>query len=852
SGFVVPSWFAEGTAQYNRPEIGYDSWDTHRDMILRMYALENKMLTWSEMGVFGKTSLGNESSYNAGFALVKYISETYGKDVVVRIAKSLSSPDVVTIDQAIDRAIGKSGRALYDEWHTTVTAGYRARTDSVRNNLVEGDVIGGTGFGNFYPAFSPDGKKIAYTSNKEGDYFGLSSIFIYDRESKKETEIKELVRSSLSWSPDGKKIYYAKISRSNPHWSGWSDIYEYDIASSDEKRLTYAARAHNPSLSGDGRKLVFAVGEDGTMNVAVADADGSHIRTLTNYRNGEQVFTPKWSPDGSSIVFGLARREAQDVVRISCETGEVETLVGGDDDARNPIFSRDGKKIIFSSDRSGIFNLYSIDLSTKRIEQITNVLGGAFMPSVNTNGDIAFSSYTASGFKLAALHPGPAVDFSSSAYLPAIPRDTAGDGGAFAWNKLRSYDDSSLPIPANRTYKNIFTSLSIVPMLRIDNYNTKSKGFDFLKPGFYFSSRDMTDRLSMFGGAAINRQWERDLFLIFEYRGSLLGLHRWGIAPTMSLEVYNITRKSSGEIELGLDRYTLGVTYGMLELDISAKQPLFSDADLLTVGFSHSRYSADIGSFVLNNSALLVPGSSDFYFKGNDISITWDYKGILPSLNMEINPIGHRLWLRYDYEMDRFNWDNKYENSGTGLSPVMTPFNFHKAEVKYSEHLSLLWGSHTLTLSGRGGTIFGPEVPDFFNFYAGGLIGMRGYPFYAIGGNEMAAFNATYRFPIWQNIDARLLHLYFDKLYGSVHADIGDAWNGTPTLNRFKRDVGFELRLESYSFYAYPTRVFFNGTYGLDSFTYVGKTATASYGREWRFYFGILFGFDLSDNWLSH
>ena len=58
SGFVVPVWFAEGVAQYNRTDLHYDSWDTHRDMILRSYALEGKMLTWEQMGVFGKTSLG--------------------------------------------------------------------------------------------------------------------------------------------------------------------------------------------------------------------------------------------------------------------------------------------------------------------------------------------------------------------------------------------------------------------------------------------------------------------------------------------------------------------------------------------------------------------------------------------------------------------------------------------------------------------------------------------------------------------------------------------------------------------------------------------------------------------------
>ena len=298
SGFIVPSWFAEGVAQYNRPELSYDYWDSHRDMILRMYALDGNMLTWSEMSVFGKTSLGNESSYNAGFSLVKYISETYGPDAIPRIAKNLSNLTAMTIDGAIERALGISGEELYNEWRRHIVEQYRKRSEPILRNRVEGETIGSVGFGNFYPAFSPDGKKIAYTSNKTSDYFGLSSVYIYDLDSKKETEVDEKVLSSVSWSPDGTKIYYSKITYDNPHWSRVGDLYVYDLDKKEETRLTHALRALNPSVSPDGKTIAFATEGDATMNVALVGSDGKNFRLLTNFKNGEQVFTPKWSPDG--------------------------------------------------------------------------------------------------------------------------------------------------------------------------------------------------------------------------------------------------------------------------------------------------------------------------------------------------------------------------------------------------------------------------------------------------------------------------------------------------------------------------------------------------------------------------
>jgi outer membrane protein assembly factor BamA len=111
----------------------------------------------------------------------------------------------------------------------------------------------------------------------------------------------------------------------------------------------------------------------------------------------------------------------------------------------------------------------------------------------------------------------------------------------------------------------------------------------------------------------------------------------------------------------------------------------------------------------------------------------------------------------------------------------------------------------------------------------------------------MAVAGLEYRLPIFQNIDIQVLHLYFQRLYGSVFADIGHAWTGEiPNLQTFKTDIGAELRLESFSWYAYPTRIFLSAAYGFDRFDRFveSQNTTVTYGKEWRVYFGILFGFD--------
>ena len=122
---------------------------------------------------------------------------------------------------------------------------------------------------------------------------------------------------------------------------------------------------------------------------------------------------------------------------------------------------------------------------------------------------------------------------------------------------------------------------------------------------------------------------------------------------------------------------------------------------------------------------------------------------------------------------------------------------------------------------------------------------MKAYPFYAISGNEVGWINLTYRLPLFTNIDTKVGHLYFDKIFFSVYGDLGNAWDGKmPKLNKFKKGVGAELRIQMNSFYLFPTSIFFNASYGFDKFERSVRNETITYGKEWRFYGGILFGFD--------
>ncbi|MGE5845988.1 MAG: TolB family protein, partial [Ignavibacteria bacterium] len=580
----MPAWFAEGTAQYMRKEFEYDKWDTHRDMILRSYALDGNLLTWNQMGVFGKTSLGNESVYNSGFALTKYIAQKYGEDNLRKITEALGSWKNFTIDAAFKDVLGKNGDEIYDEWHSFIVDDYKKRIKKVLTNLAAGDTLAGEGFGNFYPVFSPKGDKFIYVSNKSSDYFSPCGIYLYDLNTKEEKELITNVRSTLSFIPGTNKILYAKLEDNNPNWYNVHDLYTYDLDNDEEVRLTNDLRANQPSISHDGKKVVFLFQKDGTTNLGMIDINGKEFRQLTFFENGEQVYNPKFSKDDLFIIFDYSYHQTRDIARINANGTGYKILIGENTDDRNPVFDNKGN-LIYASDETGIFNLYCYNMNTKEKKQVTNVTGGAFMPSVDDNGNIIYSGYTSGGYKIFYIKAdqqekvlaGRSYDWIDNP--PLDENKPKGDLAAFNLRRLVEFNDYETPSYKQEKYGGVFSKLTVFPFIRYDNYNTTSTVIEKFKPGLYVTSSDMLDRYSIFAGGSINLRWERDLFLIFDYRNKLPLLFDVGLKPEMSLELYSVSRKSDVTVvfdSLDLSQYVnTGVTYNLFEVDLAAKHRIF-------------------------------------------------------------------------------------------------------------------------------------------------------------------------------------------------------------------------------------------------------------------------------------
>jgi Tol biopolymer transport system component len=249
------------------------------------------------------------------------------------------------------------------------------------------------------PAWSSDGTQIAfYSARGRSD---KSGIYVMDADGGHPQWLAQggLSEAYPAWSPDGHSLAYSSEGRDN------TGVYKVDVDSGRE-RLIYDEYTALLSYSPDGRRMVFMSACDNHCDIFVMDADGENVRRLTH--NGLFDMFPTWSPDSQEIAFMSNRDQFFElyVMDADCpspvgECSRVTRLSDNRDFDGFPVWSPDGRKLLFSTDRNGNFDLYTVDVRCadkpggceQSARQLTNQPRRDLSPAWSADGrEIAFIS----------------------------------------------------------------------------------------------------------------------------------------------------------------------------------------------------------------------------------------------------------------------------------------------------------------------------------------------------------------------------------------------------------------------------------------------------------------------------
>jgi TolB protein len=207
---------------------------------------------------------------------------------------------------------------------------------------------------------SPDGKSIAFMSNRDGDW----ELMVVPTEGGDQLRLTDNDASEFfgSWSPDGSMIAFQ--SNRDGNWDG----YVVNVESGQERRLTSHEADDGGFLwSPDGERIAFTSSRDGHSELYWINADGTGLRRLTQSQG--DVSWPSWSPDAQRIAYAVSQAEHTSVDVVVVESGEITRVVAHPSRNVAPDWSPDGCRLAFVSDRDGDFEIYVADAQgTRRVQ----------------------------------------------------------------------------------------------------------------------------------------------------------------------------------------------------------------------------------------------------------------------------------------------------------------------------------------------------------------------------------------------------------------------------------------------------------------------------------------------------
>ena len=396
-----PTWIVEGLATYEETEDTPFGRGRNPDslMVLRMAAVEGDF-PGEDRPVAGLDRWpAGQASYLFGEAFFDDLRDRYGEGVLPEMARVHSGRLIPYMDELTAKKVtGTTFHALWTDWRRRALAAFEEQAEQRRaRGLTVSTPLTHAGVRQVNPRFSPDGQWLAYTSRVLTRFREIRIMRPDGTGGRVLT--KRNGGTSLSWTPDGRTLVFDEP-EAHRVFAQYSDLRAVDAASGRVRRLTRGARAREPDVSADGRRVVFVRQYVGRSELATIALDGSGLRDLTVSDAAVQWSGPRWSPQDDSIVASRWRPGGWlDVVLVDPASGAVTALT--EDRAKDvePAWSPRGDCVVFRSDRDGVSNLYAFRLADRVLLRVTNVLGGAFTPDVSPGGDrLAFAEYGARGY----------------------------------------------------------------------------------------------------------------------------------------------------------------------------------------------------------------------------------------------------------------------------------------------------------------------------------------------------------------------------------------------------------------------------------------------------------------------
>ncbi len=770
-----PRWITEGLATLF--ESGQTSGGRLRSSIFDMYmradVIEDNIAGLDD--VCGSPQRWPQGTiwYLYGSRFLSWIAETYGVNVLKAVSQDYGSSTIpLAINRSIWRQTGRTYPELYEGFKDRLKRQYADQMRKVEaRGLREGKPITSHGTFALYPRFVPraarkgKGEEIVYYRDDFDQRTGLYRLplDLPPGEKERPAELFARTRGATAASfTQGGDLYFT----STGVWKNFynrDDIFSLPSGKSaprgdepERKRLTEGQRTPFVDVRADGKQVVFTVNSRGTQYLEIAEIgkDGKleNKRDLAPSQRFEQVYTPRYSPDGKLVAYSHWRAGGyRDVRVVDVATGSVRAITNDRALDMQPVFSADQKTLYFSSDRSGIPNIYAYDLATGALKQVTNVRTGALSPAVSDDGKtLVYQGYSTRGYDLYSM----ALDPSRFLDAPAAPNDRP--------------DPVAAPVPTRITKKPYNPLYTVRPRSWLAEFapgKFSDTAFSLTTDGADIAGlHRISFRITADPGAP-----SPDMALSYTYSR---------LPVDFGLRLFHTVSPRGGyrinDEDVTYNERATGVTAGVT-------LPINDEFHRQSIGLSYS-LAAYSGDFPVGDAVDPWSTITERPPEGTIgiVHLGYYFSNVEEGLRTPGPARGFSLSLGVDF----------------GGQPTASAFSTYAFDATLTGYIPNPWiKHHTLALRASGG-VSGGTFPRGNTYFVGGynlarasvpdsiLSGVfngsfvvRGYPANSFGGKEFVLGNAEYRFPIYvPEIGASTLPFYLRRIDGNLFTDMGGAF----------------------------------------------------------------------------
>jgi TolB protein len=181
------------------------------------------------------------------------------------------------------------------------------------------------------PSFSPDGSQLALALSRRDGNVDIYLLTLASKELRRLTD-DPAIDTEPAWTPDGRSIYFTSDRAGAPqvYWLGLG-------ADERPRRITFDGSYNaRPRVSPDGRELAVVTQDRGAYRIAAVDAERGTLRVLSNGRLDE---SPSWAPNGADVIYAT-REGGRGVLAIVAADGRVQQrLAASAGEVREPAWS---------------------------------------------------------------------------------------------------------------------------------------------------------------------------------------------------------------------------------------------------------------------------------------------------------------------------------------------------------------------------------------------------------------------------------------------------------------------------------------------------------------------------------